>query len=389
MVACGFSTSLVALMMFQDLDGIRALPVSAGAGFDGVTTGSGFGGAGGPESIHRIREPCPACTFNARALEAFTQDFMFVSFEGSVLNATTTTPLYAADKRIELSGTVTLDSRHMQAKLSLHEVDRSHLDRTVDWELLVDGTMRRATLRISSSRLDVCISSLLPTLHLPQKQQLLSIDKTVSRMIQESGYHGHLDGADVLVLPQDMFAWNTIDVNDGFAIGFDNQNSTLAMLMFPWSHWIERASPLLSDHTLDRFGIKFSNYRAMTDLVDAGCTITGEAAAQELLSQPELRAHLEGRLRQFQQHAAALRSIPLAARVFAAIPTEVVDLFLPERSAGSDLDVLSEGVRSTNGDHTMALSLMLLGLIVVGGCLMLRRALSEGQEDDSYEDTTP
>lgn len=335
------------------------------------------------------RARCSDCNFNASALVSFTQDFTLVNVEGSLLDATTTTLRGAANNRMEANGTIALDLRRMQAQLTLRESECDNPDRRLDWEILVNGATRKAALRISSSTLSACMSANLQTVHAPQDQQLLSIENMSSTTIRRSGRHGNWDGADVVVLSQDMPPWETLDAHDGFAIGLNNQKSTLALLRFPWSPRIEGASQRVSGHTQSQFGIKFSNYRASTDFADAGCSAAGHAAAQELLAEPEVRAHLERRLRQFEQHAAvALRSVPFVAYLFAAVPTELVDLFLPEKSARGDMDMLQR-VHSTGGVHTAALSLLLLCLIVVGGGLMLRRALSDEPDVDSYEDSTP
>lgn len=351
-----------------------------GPGFNGPGGPGGPGGGGGPFGGEAS---CPNCNFNASVLEDFTQDFTFVSVQGSILDTTTTTLRHATGDTIEAHGTIALNVRHMQSQLTLHGV-RHHPHGTADWDILVNGVSHTASLHISSPRLNACVSANLPPVHAPEDQQLQMVEQMAPMMVQQSGHHGTLDGDGVVVLSQPIPPWESPDTYDGVAVDFNDQSSHLALLRFPRSHQTEHALAPASNHSITQLGVKFSNYRPSTNFVDVGCTIAGQAAAQELLSDPEVRAHFEGRLRQLEQHAVALRSIAPVAHVFAAIPTNLVDIFLPESSAMSDMDML-EAAHSNGNVHSWVLTSLIMGLTAAVGGVLLHKALRGEQEVDMYE----
>jgi len=256
----------------------------------------------------------------------------------------------------------------------------------MDWDILVNGLSRQASLHLSSSRLNACLSANLPPVHAPADQQLQMVQQMAPMMVQQVGHPGSVDGDDVIVLSQPIPPWETLDSYNGPAVDVDSQTSHLVLLRFPEDQGIEHGFAPLSrpGQTISQLGVKFSNYRASTSFADSTCTIEGQTAAQELLSDPEARAHLEGQLRQFEQHATSLRSIAPVSHVFNAVPTNFVDMFLPESSAMSDLDML-EKVHSNGNIHSWVLSSLVLGLTAAVGGVLIHKAIHGEDEVDVYE----
>lgn len=384
--------------------GPGGLPEPAGSGFAGpggpdfgVPGGPGFQGNGGPgfdgpSGPGGFAGPlvnqasCPNCNFNASVLEAFTQDFTLVSVEGSLVETATTTLRNATGNKLAVNGTIALDIHRMQAQLTLHKAGGDNPHQVVDWDILVNGASRQASLHLSSSRLNACLSAHLPPVHAPADEQLQMIQAMAPLIAQQVGHPGSVDGDDVVVFSQPIPPWETLGTYNGPAVDVDNQTSHLVLLRFPQSGRIEQVFAPLSrpGQTISQLGIKFSNYRASTNFAETTCTIEGQTAFQELLSDPEKRSHLEGQLRQFDQHATALRSIAPVSHVFGSVPTNFVDMFLPESSAMSDFDML-ERVHSNRNIHSWVLSSLVLAFTAAIGGVLIHKAIHGKDEVDVYE----
>merc|ERR1740117_1037449 len=100
----------------------------------------------------------------------------------------------------------------------MHEASHSdgdHPHQTVDWNILVNGVSRQASLHLSSTRLNACISVNLPAIHAPRDEQLQMIDTIAPMMVRQTGHPGTLDGDDIIVLSQPLPPFETPDTYAG------------------------------------------------------------------------------------------------------------------------------------------------------------------------------
>lgn len=319
---------------------------------------------------------CPDCSFNAGALMEFTEDYHVVAMQGSLLNETTRSLSDLSGGAVGAHGTIALNVRQLQVRLTLHEADPASapLPTSADIDLLVDGTLHQASLRVSSAMANACITGVVPDEPHPLEDQLQMIEAMTPIMVRQEGHRGSLDGEDVIVLTPPLLPWQTVDDYNGVATMVDANSSSLAMVRLPPTvHW---PVPI---------GIRFTNYQASADFPTATCTIAEERAAQELLSDPEVRAHLQSRLRQLEQHALAFRSVTPTGHVFANMPVNLAGMFLPETAATSDIDMV-EAVRFGKGrDHVLVFTSVVAGLIAAVAGTILHKAFHGVEDVEEYE----
>lgn len=322
---------------------------------------------------------CPDCSFNAGALMEFTEDYNVVAIQGSLSNETTLSLSDLTEGAVGAHGTIALNVRQLQVRLTLHEVaqNANPVVRSADVHVFVDGTSRQASMHVSSSMVSACITGVVPNVPHPREDQLQMIEAMTPIMVRQEGHRGSLDGEDVIVLTPPLLPWETIDDYDGVATMVDANSSSLAMVRLP------PLTPMSSEQV--PLGIKFSNYQASAQFPAVECTIAEERAAQELLSDPEVRAHLQSRLRQLEQYALAFRSVTPTGHVFASIPVNLADMFLPESAAASDI-VMVEAVHQGKGlDHVLVFGSVVLGLIASVVGTILHKVFHVKEDMEEYE----